>query len=427
MTVIAKSSMRPQIALVVPSLEQGGGVPTVADFYYRTIENAGAFDIKLISLATSARDELGIGLTKPSTWLQGVRTREGLWAGRPFTKVGASFSEFEVRRHYPRRALTDLLRGCDLIQVVAGSPACAWSVCGLGTPVSVQCATRVKVERQRRDASPAGVLGRWRKHMTRFTDRMDDRALGSVDAIQVSNQWMYEYAHAVNRGREVDIRLVPNGVNVTKYSPVENRDLERARYVLCVGRFADPRKNLNLLIDAFAAIPADIRASVRLVLAGSTPPPDEFWSRAQDRGLRSQVEYVPSPTLDELIRLYQAATVFALSSAEEGFGMVLIEAMACGIPVVATACGGPDGIVVDQQDGFLVPVDDTNAFADRLTHLLANPSENRRMGQAAREAVLAKFEFTAAGAVLLDVYERLLARRSGKHAISANAGLPCVE
>jgi len=423
------SSKPRRIALVVPSLEQGGGVPTVADFYCQTIERSGAFDVKLISLATSARDDLGLSLTKPRTWLRGVVTQEGSWRGRHFTKVGALISEVETRRHYPRPALTALVNDCDLVQVVAGSPASAFSVCGLGKPVSVQCATRIKVERTTRDARPSGALGWWRKYMTSFTDRMDDRALRSVDAIQVSNQWMYEYARALNNGRDVDIRFVPNGVNVQTLRPAEHgRNLQCDPYLLCVGRFSDPRKNLGLLIDAYSRIPEALRARVRLVLAGSTPPLPDFWRRVHECGLTERVTFVDSPTLDELVRLYQRAAAFVLSSAEEGFGMVIVEAMSCGIPVVATACGGPNGIITDGNDGFLVDVDDVNTLSERLTQLLSDPALNLRMGRAGREAVLAKFELRAAGDVLLDVYDRLLSRQSVfSIGVATETSLSCVE
>ena len=78
------------IGVVVPALELGGGVPSVADFVCRTIERSDAFEYRLISLATSARDDISVGLTRPTTWMHGVRTCQQTWQGRPITRVGAS-------------------------------------------------------------------------------------------------------------------------------------------------------------------------------------------------------------------------------------------------------------------------------------------------------------------------------------------------
>src|SRR5262249_4564709 len=100
--------------------------------------------------------------------------------------------------------------------------------------------------------------------------------------------------------------------------------------------------------------------------------------------------FIDSPGADALVALYQRAAVFALSSDEEGFGMVVLEAMACGIPVVSTSSGGPDSIVRDGLDGFLVPVGDAAALSDRLERLIVDDVLNRRRGAAPRTAALAR-------------------------------------
>src|SRR5207253_1142929 len=99
----------------------------------------------------------------------------------------------------------------------------------------------------------------------------------------------------------------------------------------------------------------------------------------------------------QLVALYQSARMFALTSDEEGFGMVLVEAMACGIPVVATRCGGPDGIIRDGHDGYLVNVGDVAELSDRLKGLLSDQQRNRRMGQSARATALKRFDRRVAG------------------------------
>ena len=129
-----------------------------------------------------------------------------------------------------------------------------------------------------------------------------------------------------------------------------------------------------------------------LVLAGSASPSPEFWARVKKLGLDQSVAFVNSPTIDELIALYQTATVFASSSDEEGFGMVIVEAMACGIPVVSTRSGGPDCIIRDGHNGCLTDLGNAGEFTDRLTRLLSNEPLNRSMGEAARKTVLERFD-----------------------------------
>lgn len=401
------------IALVVPALEQGGGVPSVAEFICETLERSGAYDYRLISLSTSARDEISVGLTQPASWLRGLRTDHGVWRDRPFTRAGAFISELESQRYQPRPALTELLADCDLIQVVCGSPAWANAVIGLGKPVALQVATRARIERRQRDARSRSVVAWWRKAMTSITDRLDDKALRSVDAIQVENPWMLDYAKHINRDRmDVDIRYAPPGVDGRLFHPLTEREITDPPYILCVGRLDDPRKNIGLLLDAFHQLPANL-APVHLVTAGSAPPPAYYWARVEALGLQDRVRHVARPETDELVKLYQQASAFALSSDEEGLGVVILEAMACGVPVVATRCGGPDGIITDGHDGFLVPLDDASAMAERLARLCADTALNRRLGHQARATIEARYAAEVAGMAFIEMWERLL-HKAGK-------------
>ena len=396
------------IALVVPSLEQGGGVPSVAEFVCKVAERSKRFDVRLISLSTSKLDDVGLAITRPRSWLRGVEVAQGMWRGRPFTRIGVFASELEFQRYKPRPALAAVLAGCDLIQVVCGSPAWANSVVGLGKPVSLQVATRVKVERRRRDASPKSFMGWWRKCMTVITDRLDDRALRVVDAIQLENPWMLDYGLQINTGRaDVDIRYAPPGVDVKLFIPLPERASSVNPYILCVGRLDDPRKNIGLLLNAFIRLPPNL-SHVHLVTAGSGRPPPDYWAQVESMGLQDRVRHVLRPETGELVKLYQHASVFALSSDEEGLGVVILEAMACAVPVVATRCGGPDGIITDGKDGYLVPLDDADGMADRLTRLCTDSQLNQQMGREARATIEARYADEVAGQAFVDVWDKLL-------------------
>jgi glycosyltransferase involved in cell wall biosynthesis len=396
-----------KLALVVPSLTKGGGVPAVARFVKDAALSSGSYQLQLISLCMASNGSASRLLHRPSTWLRGPATIQGTWEGLPFTHVGADWSELEFQRYRPRSPLKRVLADCDLIQMVCGSPAWANAVLGQGKPVALQVATRSKVERRRRDANLKRARDWWRKLMTEITDRMDDRALRQVDAIQVENPWMFEYARKLNNGRKVDLRYAPPGINTDVFRPLPNRDVTSSSYILCVGRLGDARKNVGLLLAAYASLPDGLRQRARLVLAGSSPPPDSFWTWAKALQVSDRVSYVARPSQEELVRLYQEASVFVLPSDEEGLGVVVLEAMACAAPVVSTRSGGPDGILTDGEDGFLVPLDDPATMAARLQILLENPSLNILMGKKGRATVKARYDEQLAGAVFVDMWDRL--------------------
>ena len=145
--------------------------------------------------------------------------RDLVWSEEtPFTHVGASFGEFEFRRYAPRPALEALIQDCDLIQVVAGVPAWAWPVIGLGKPVALQVATLARVEREKRLSLEHFPMREWRRGMTHLTTRLDNAALRSVDAVLVENQWMLEYARRVNSTRR-DCQVCATGCEHAAFSP----------------------------------------------------------------------------------------------------------------------------------------------------------------------------------------------------------------
>jgi len=398
---------RSRVALVLPAFEAGGGVPAVAMFIHRAARLSERYEVKVVSLATAWNDVHSLRLTRPASWVGQPSSSSRLYLGTPYVHVGAVAAELEFQRYRPRAALTRALVGCDLIQVVCGTAAWANAVIGLGRPVALQVATRARVERRLRDRTPLGIKGWWRKGMTEITNHLDDRALRHVDAIQVENPWMLKYARHVNANRVVDLRYAPPGIDLEHFRPLRDINWDLDPYILCVGRLDDPRKNVGLLRDAYARLPAKVRQRVRLVLAGSSSPPAAFWRGVDAAGLRDRVSFVPQPDTTTLLGLYQHATVFALASDEEGLGVVVLEAMACGVPVVSTCSGGPDAIITDGKDGFLVPLEDAVALSDRLLRLLQDPAYRQTMSHAARLTVERRYDERLAGEVFLDMWDRL--------------------
>ena len=194
---------------------------------------------------------------------------------------------------------------------------------------------------------------------------------------------------------------VPYGVSLDAFSPPPAGTRERARTfrILHVGG-VNLRKGCHHLLEAFRMLDLP-NAELHFVgpVAPEMQPFRERWS--SDR----IVFHEPVPQA-RLVEFYADAQVFALASIEEGLAMVTAQAMACGLPIVATVNTGAADLVNEGSEGFLVPIRSPEAIAERLTWLHEHPQERFRMGSLARERVEAGFTWSDYGERALAAYRR---------------------
>lgn len=151
----------------------------------------------------------------------------------------------------------------------------------------------------------------------------------------------------------------------------------------------------------------DEGVAVRLRIVGEGPERARLRHAIEDMGLERHVELAgrlaPARVLEEL----QHADIFLLTSVSEGISNAVLEAMACGLPVVTTSCGGMAEVVRQGTDGFLVPVRDPEAIAAAVSRLAADAGLRRRMGQAGRERVLHEFRLDRQLSEFARLFERV--------------------
>jgi glycosyltransferase involved in cell wall biosynthesis len=184
------------------------------------------------------------------------------------------------------------------------------------------------------------------------------------------------------------------------------RDLEALDGVvlLAVGRFTEV-KRLPLLIEAFARAQEELGERAALVLIGGHP--DEWEGEhpleAIERTGARDVFLAGWHRHDELPPFLRAGYLLVHASVWEAFGQVLVEAMACGLPVIAVNRGGPATIVDDPETGWLVGPDDAEALAREMVAAVADGAERRRRGERAREQAVERFSWSRLGAELAEV------------------------
>ena len=201
-------------------------------------------------------------------------------------------------------------------------------------------------------------------------------------------------AHGVSRRR---CTVLPNGTDPDRFHPFEAAALRRQlglanrRVLLTVGRLVR-RKGIDTVLRALPRLTSACSDLVYLVI-GTGPDAGRLRALAHRLGVARRVRFLGQVTAAALPAYYNLCDLFALPAREavpdvEGFGLVFLEAGACGKPVLGARTGGIPDAVLDGETGLLVPPDDPAALAEAARRILRDPAEARRLGEAGRQRVL---------------------------------------
>lgn len=204
--------------------------------------------------------------------------------------------------------------------------------------------------------------------------------------------------------------VCPLGVDPQRYLPAAGGDARQAFTILCVGRLT-PAKGQRILIDACRRLRAQGRR-LRLVLVGTGPDENRLKEFVASRGLDEVVEFTGALNESEVREWYARADVFALASFAEGIPVVLMEAMASGIPCVSTRITGIPELIRDGVDGLLVAPSDVDELAGTLACLMDDGELRAELARSGRARIEADYDLTRNLARLAGVFTT----RLGVHA-----------
>ena len=416
------AARRPRIC--ISSFAPGyGGLQSVTASLCRFLVRKG-FDVTIVYL------DRPVSLRQVPAYLFRARPRAGISDDIRTIAVDHMSHIVALRYILPALKLRRMLRGFDIYHAVRGANL-GESLFALNRlPYLDWVATTVSEEL--RSIGEAWNLITYRDRMdTGIADRLRGRSLGGhivwtinqalYPILLLQERWMLQKAAAVHGiSRYVSSQIQSAyGIDACKVGTIHLPvDLEifspgsasprfgGSRYFLFVGRVDDPRKNLGLLLEGFAIARRQI-PDVLLILVGPTEDPARLERKTRELGIEAAVRPLGGVALAELVQLYRGAEAVVLSSRQEGFGMVLCEAMACGTPVVSTRCGGPEEIILHGETGFLVPSDNAGALADAMRILWEDKELRAQMGKRAREEASTRFSTDTIGAQILAAYQRL--------------------
>jgi len=183
-------------------------------------------------------------------------------------------------------------------------------------------------------------------------------------------------------------------------------------HILCPGRVMW-MKGQDILINALPAL-VERFPRLRVSFVGSGPEQETFITLAEERGVAEHYEFVGQVTHGEMLRRMSEAALVVVPSRAEALGLVNIESLAVGTPVVASRVGGIVDVIRDGVDGLLVQPDDPAALAEGIARLLDDPAERQRLGRAARQGFLGRFELQTNIGQQIEWYEQLVAEQKAQ-------------
>ncbi|MEI8208466.1 MAG: glycosyltransferase family 4 protein [Methylococcales bacterium] len=180
------------------------------------------------------------------------------------------------------------------------------------------------------------------------------------------------------------------GVDPERFKPLKKVNETEYCNLLCVGRLT-PAKGQAILLESLAQLKNE-GVFITLTLVGMGPDEQSLREYAESLGIGLQVTFTGAVDQDHILDYYKAADIFVLPSFAEGLPVVLMEAMAMEIPCITTAITGVPELIVNGQNGLLVPASDTDGLTKAIRLLVINSALRQQLGRAGRETVLADYD-----------------------------------
>lgn len=380
-----------RVAVVCPEYRTDGagdgGIAAVTDFVVGVCRDQG-WSATIYTPRMSRKSPESRALLRPGSWFKRLQLTE-----RPdgVVAVGAHLAEIEAVRYLPRRVLDRALESYDVVVIVSGTPAAALVSRRLKVPVVLQVATLVRVERAQALNGHSGV-SRWsRRAMTALVSRMDLKALRIPATVLVENDWMDRVCREAGATK---VTLAPPGVDTDLFRPGGSYQADGP--IVMVARLGDARKDHSTLFRAYAH--AKKKGLNRpLIVAGRGNLTEAEHELAQSLGLSESLTVSSNLSTGELVELLRSSSLFVTSSVEEGLGISIIEAMACGLPVVSTATAGARFVLGDSPAGELVPIGDSVRLGDALLAWTGARERRESASVLSRRQSVERFSLAATG------------------------------
>jgi glycosyltransferase involved in cell wall biosynthesis len=254
------------------------------------------------------------------------------------------------------------------------------------------------------NSGPRNDFKRWRGEKTIWGSRAMADYLLNCDRIIALNDLAYRELTAFGF-RTDQIALIPNGVEVDRFTAKTSYDIADATRVVFVGRLAQA-KGLDVLLEALGRLNTQTPGKYQLTIVGKGSLREPLEATAETLGIAESVHFAGQ--VEDVSPFLSHSDVFVLPSRAEGISNALLEAMATGLPCIASDIPGNHALIQNGENGLLVESDNPQALAEAIHEMSIEPEQRIRLGQAARKTVESRSDIAVTAKQYIELYRKVL-------------------
>lgn len=202
-----------------------------------------------------------------------------------------------------------------------------------------------------------------------------------------------------------EISIIPNGIDIEEFKPLVDKEVDGYVRILCVSRLT-PRKGIRYLLQAMKLLLAEnAERKIELWIAGEGDETESLKQLSSELGIEKKVKFFGRVAHENLAKHYQSADIFCLPSLNEGMSNTMLEALASGMPIVATVTGGTEELVGNGENGFFVEQKSAEDLAQKLETLISDTALRTQFGNASR-ARAEKMSWKNVAMAYYDLYQK---------------------
>lgn len=210
---------------------------------------------------------------------------------------------------------------------------------------------------------------------------------------------------ALQSAPQKEIGVILNGINIEEFFPDHSKVNPDQFQIVCISRVT-PRKGIRFLVQAFKIL-ASRYAQIRMIIAGEGNELESLRQLVQGLGIEDKVVFLGAVPHDKVLEHYQKANVFVLPSLNEGMSNTMLEALACGLPIVATDTGGTKEMVRDGQNGLIVKMKDSHDLVEKIEKIMLDQQLEKKMGATSR-LMAEQLSWGKVAGQYVDLYEKTI-------------------